>query len=153
MCQSSANPGSVHSVWNTLPIHPQGSFLPFFSGPHSKVTLAIGFPCTPYLNGTPIPLPSILITFFKMNKKRWRKDMGSRRFLDLTISQFNIIIRIVCSCQGSILALQACGGMTLAFPPEASLWHIKKKSDFYICLANRHTMKAFKWKAWSLSFQ
>lgn len=78
MCQSSANL-RVCALSLEHSSQPPTRLIPSLSsGLHSKVTLSIGFPWIPYLNGTPIPLPSIPITFFRMNKKRWRKDMRSR---------------------------------------------------------------------------
>lgn len=77
-CQPQGLCTAVHSAWNTHSSHPQGSFLPFLQAPHLKVTLSISFPWIPFLNGTPISLPSLPITFFRMSKKRWRKDMASR---------------------------------------------------------------------------
>lgn len=82
----------------------------------------------------PSHCPLFLLPFAEWTRKDGGRTWGPKvqRRLGLITSQFNIIIRMVCSCQGSVPALQACGGMSLTFPPEASLWHIKKKSDSYI---------------------
>lgn len=88
----------------------------------------------------PSHCPLFLLPFAEWTRKDGGRTWGPKvqRRLGLITSQFNIIIRMVCSCQGSVPALQACGGMSLTFPPEASLWHIKKKKWFL----HRHTLRA-----------